>query len=174
MPPPPPSPLTAAGVDWTNWKPGRPDDSARLLADGHGAGLRALLRRAAPPVRELFAQFDNDQLDRLSNACAHCAAHGLGGDEVGRTIRDVVPDPRTSTTVALTVLGLATHASDLSDMRRDEFDWAEVQTAGDDGVCEVCRSYEAHGPYRLRDLPPLPAHPGCGCQALPALDNDSR
>lgn len=45
---------------------------------------------------------------------------------------------------------------------------AEFVTAGDDRVCERCKTLEAKGPYALEEvITMIPAHYGCRCVALP-------
>ena len=43
--------------------------------------------------------------------------------------------------------------------------WVSV---GDGRVCQACLDNESGGPYPLREFPPLPSHPACRCQAIPA------
>jgi hypothetical protein len=47
-----------------------------------------------------------------------------------------------------------------------------VQTAGDDRVCDECDDIAAAGPYSLDEAEDLiPAHPNCRCTFVPAVDD---
>jgi SPP1 gp7 family putative phage head morphogenesis protein len=49
---------------------------------------------------------------------------------------------------------------------------AEVLTAGDDRVCEICADLEDGGPYSMDEARGLiPAHPNCRCVLTPIIDN---
>jgi len=54
------------------------------------------------------------------------------------------------------------------DADEDELDYYQVETAGDDRVCEICLSYES-ALYTLEEARELlPAHPNCRCAVIPA------
>lgn len=49
---------------------------------------------------------------------------------------------------------------------------AEVLTAGDDKVCEICEDLASRGPYSIDEARGMiPAHPNCRCTLLPIVEN---
>jgi hypothetical protein len=58
------------------------------------------------------------------------------------------------------------HAMHLHD--QDE-DYVNIETAGDDSVCDECEDYAADGPYSVDEID-LPIHPSCRCAVVPASD----
>ena len=54
---------------------------------------------------------------------------------------------------------------------RDQEEFVNVLTAGDDAVCEECEDIAAGGPYEIGEAHGLiPAHPNCRCAFTPAFD----
>lgn len=53
-------------------------------------------------------------------------------------------------------------------------EYASIQTAGDDQVCEICEGLESGGPYTLdHALSLIPAHPYCRCALVPESAPDA-
>jgi hypothetical protein len=48
-------------------------------------------------------------------------------------------------------------------------DYVNVETAGDDLVCQDCEDYATDGPYSVDEVD-LPVHPSCRCAVVPASD----
>jgi len=58
------------------------------------------------------------------------------------------------------------HAAHVHDQGED---YVNVETAGDDLVCQECEDYAADGPYSVDEVD-LPIHPSCRCAVVPAFD----
>lgn len=59
----------------------------------------------------------------------------------------------------------------LADQDDDDEDYVNVETAGDDYVCEECLDLAESGPYTLDEAESLlPVHDNCRCAVVPAFD----
>jgi SPP1 gp7 family putative phage head morphogenesis protein len=162
------APLSASSADWDNWKAGDADAAKKLVADNMGAGMRAMLDRAAIEIKGI----NDTTLDRISNILSRGVDAGSTPAAVSKEIRDLVGDPRRAEMIANTEMARAVNASNVDEYRSSGVTMVEWQTAGDDGVCEECAGNEADNPYEIGSEPEAPAHPNCGCQIVPAAFED--
>lgn len=119
--------------------------------------------------------------DGLTNQLAQGMAEGLNPKTIARNILknvnyavDHVGKTRATLIARTEVIKAHTEAT-LIEYRQAAGDiqvevQAEVSTAGDDRVCDLCDSLALGGPYTLEQAAGLiPAHPQCRCAFLPVI-----
>jgi hypothetical protein len=153
-------------TDWGGWSPGD-RDAAKQIA---GPGLQRLLQQTDITIRSVAAH----RMRELGDVLAEGLDHGLGSEEIARSLRGVLTDPGWAYGVAVTETNRAvTYASHQTYAANgvDRTDWIAAA-----GACPLCQRNVDAGPVRLGSSFPSgatgpPGHPHCRCATAPHIES---
>ena len=165
--------VSAATVNWANWKPG--SESAAALVRPRG-GLQALLDSRSITLAD---EVIHTKLDRIGTALARGLEEGLTPKQTAKMIDFVIDDPQQALIIAQTETSRAMSVASRNAYEEAQVDMVEWLVA--EG-CELCQENADASPIGIGDTFPSgdsepPAHPNCMCALAPYFDpnasNDS-
>lgn len=147
-------------VDWNSWVPGDPP-AAALTADG---ALGDVLDGLNITVKGI----SRTVLDQIGNGIADGLLRGLGSDEIGRNITDLVGSASRAELIAHTETARAVSAATMQTYSVNGIKrWDLITSAG---ACALCLSVAAANPHQVGDGAEPPEHPRCRCSSAPHID----